>query len=130
MTGTESRYWDGVAEAWQKTRPQTLWRRHSDAVNLELLARWLPQQRVARLLKTDVFDEAFGEGLYPLLELKAEQGIGMDLSVSTVHAARTRYASLRGVGADARCLPFANDTFDVIVSISTLDHYRSRAEIV
>lgn len=130
MTAGESHYWDAVAEAWGKTHPQTLWRAHSDAVNLELLARWLPQGRVDRLLKTDAFDEAFGNGLYPLLAEKAECVVGMDVSASTLRSAQTRHTGLCAVGADTRCLPFADGAFDVIVSTSTLDHFRSHDEII
>jgi SAM-dependent methyltransferase len=126
----ESHYWDTVAEAWGKTRPQTLWRTHSDAVHLQLCARWLPEGRVERLLKTDVFEEACGNGLYSLLASKAERVVGMDLSCSTLSLARTRHAGLCAIRADTRRLPFADGVFDVIVSTSTLDHFRSRSELV
>jgi ubiquinone/menaquinone biosynthesis C-methylase UbiE len=39
--------------------------------------------------------------------------------------ARCRYPDLYTVGADVRDLPFANGTFDGIVSNSTLDHFES-----
>ena len=130
MSNEESHYWDTVAEAWGKAHPQTLWRAHSNAVHLQLLARWLSEDRVKHLLKTDVFEEACSEGLYSLLALKAECVVGMDLSGSTLSSARTRHASLCAVGADTRRLPFADGAFDVIVSTSTLDHFRSHSEIV
>ena len=34
--------WDSVGATWSKLDDQALWRHHSDAVNLKLLARWLP----------------------------------------------------------------------------------------
>ncbi len=125
MTTKEARYWDAVAEEWTETRPQTLWRLHSDAVNSVLLARWLPVGRVKHLLKTDLFDEAYGDGLYRLLASKAQNIFGIDISAVTLHAARSRHTSLRAIGADTRCLPFADGTFDLIVSNSTLDHFES-----
>jgi hypothetical protein len=42
---------------------ETLWREHSDAVNGALLVRWLARESCGLLLKTDLFDEAMGEGL-------------------------------------------------------------------
>jgi hypothetical protein len=36
----EARYWETVVKAWNAARPQTLWRLHSDAVNLALVACW------------------------------------------------------------------------------------------
>jgi len=123
-------YWDTVAGAWHGTHPQALWREHSDAVNSALLARWLPNDPVERLLKTDLFDEACSEGLYPLLASRARTVVGMDLSVLTAQTARLRYPALRTAEVDARCLPFADGTFDVIVSNSTLDHFESLDEVI
>lgn len=123
-------YWDTVAGAWQETHPQVLWRKHSDAVNSALLVRWLPNDPVERLLKTDLFDEACGEGLYPLLASRARTVVGVDLSVLTAHMAQLRYPALRAAEADVRCLPFADGTFDVIVSNSTLDHFESLDEVI
>jgi SAM-dependent methyltransferase len=99
-------------------------------VNAALFAHWLPVSQVERLLKTDVFDEAFSDGLYPLLASCSKSAVGMDVSVLAVHAARTRHTGLGVTGADVRQLPFANGVFDVIVSNSTLDHFKSRDEIV
>ncbi|MGH7230646.1 MAG: class I SAM-dependent methyltransferase [Nitrospiraceae bacterium] len=130
MTSYASHYWDGIAIDWQATRPQALWRAHSDAVNVSLMDRWLPRDRVKCILKTDVFDEAVGDGLYPLLASRAESVVSMDVSFSTLHVARSRHAKLRAVGADTCALPFADGTFDAIVSNSTLDHFHSRDNIV
>jgi len=103
-------------------------RLYSDAVNDSLLQRWLPA-RSARLLKTDLFDEAVADGLYPLLRERAEEVVGIDVSEDVIAAARARYPDLRGERADVRRLPFADGAFDVVVSISTLDHLSSLAEI-
>jgi SAM-dependent methyltransferase len=129
LTTEEARYWDAVAEVWQRTSPQSLWRAHSDAVNAALLAQWLPNARVERLLKTDLFDEAFGEGLYAQLVRSTQLLVGIDLLASIVRADRARYAGLQVAMADVRRLPFASSSFDVIVSNSTLDHFRASYEI-
>jgi SAM-dependent methyltransferase len=123
-------YWDAVGEMWQRTSPQPFWRAHSDAVNAVLLARWLPSPRVERLLKTDLFDEAFSDGLYPQLARRARRIVGIDIAASIIRAGRSRHPGLHVAMADVRRLPFASGSFDVIVSNSTLDHFRSRREIV
>jgi SAM-dependent methyltransferase len=123
-------YWDAVAKAWRQSQPQLLWRIHSDAVNCSLLSRWLPASRIERLLKTDLFDEACGDGLYPLLSSRAESVIGMDVSTLAPQTARSRYKGLKALCADVRCLPFTDGTFDVLVSNSTLDHFESQDEIL
>src|SRR5262249_18550288 len=61
---------------------------------------------------------------------RAERVVGMDISMVALQAARTRYTDLDTVGTDTRYLSFADNTFDVIVSTSTLDHFRTRDEIV
>lgn len=129
MTSETSRYWDEVAAARQKDRLSALWRRHADAVNAALLERWLPPGRVGRVLKTDLFDEAFGDGLFPMLAARAESVVGMDISASICEAARRRHPGLETLQADVRRLPLDDGSFDAVVSVSTLDHFESRDEI-
>lgn len=107
-----------------------LWRVHSDAVNRELLARWLADSSVETVLKTDLFDEALSDGLYSFLASQARQVYGMDLSARILRTAGSRHRGLRSIVADVRCLPFHDGTFDVIVSNSTLDHFGTHEEIV
>ena len=129
MTSVKKAYWDSVVEEWAATQRQALWRRHSDAVNSELLRRWLPSHRVTRLLKTDLFDEAVSEGLYSLLAECADQVVGIDLSPGIAEAAKRHFPDLESRVADVRELPFDDVSFDVIVSISTLDHFDSQQAI-
>jgi SAM-dependent methyltransferase len=123
-----SDYWDSVLEGWEPDSAHRLWRAHSDAVNIGLLRRWLPP-RAERLLKTDLFDEAVGAGLYPELARHAGHVVGIDLSPAAVRAAARRYPGLDGQVADVLALPFATASFDVIVSNSTLDHFESTSTL-
>ncbi len=122
-------YWDEVAAAWRGTAPRSLWRLHSDAVNATLVADWLPD-RVDRLLKTDLFDEAVGAGLFPLLASRAGAVAGIDVSAGMVRAATMGHPGLRAAQADVRRLPFADAAFDAVVSNSTLDHFASMHDLV
>ncbi len=122
-------YWEDIARSWRLTPQQILWRRHSDAVNSALFARWLPAEAEI-LLKTDAFDEAFGQGLYRLLESRAQTVIEMDVAISTLRAAKLRHPGMQVISADVRNLPFGDGTFDVIVSNSTLDHFADEREII
>jgi len=129
LTGSP-RYWNRIAGTWQGARPQGLWRVHSDAVNGELFARWLGHGPAGSLLKTDLFDEAFGDGLYSLLASQARQVYGMDVSARLLRIAMSHHAGLQASVADVRCLPFNDRTFDVVISNSTLDHFKTQDEIV
>jgi SAM-dependent methyltransferase len=107
-----------------------LWRVHSDAVNRALFDRWLYALHVPCLLKTDLFDEAVGEGLDALLLDRADKVIGIDVSTLTLAASRANGTKRHTLGGDVRALPFASESFDVIVSNSTLDHFRTRGEFL
>jgi SAM-dependent methyltransferase len=116
-----------MSELWLEGQPQRLWRRHSDRVNSALVDRWLPP--VGSVLKTDLFDEAVGEGLYPTLAARARTVVGIDSSERVVEAAGRRYPALDARCADVRRLPFADGELDGVVSNSTLDHFESADEI-
>jgi SAM-dependent methyltransferase len=120
--------WDAVVRSWRETPATSLLRAYSDAANRRLLERWLPA-RAGRVLKTDVFDEAVGEGLSPFLAGRAEAVVAIDASPAAVAAARRRHPELDAGVADVRALPFEDGSFDVVVSTSTLDHFSSRADI-
>jgi SAM-dependent methyltransferase len=99
-------------------------------VNGRLVMEWLGQgQRAGRLLKSDLFDEAVGKGLYPWLATLAASVEGVDVSEGVVEAARRRYPALDAQQADVRRLPFPDGAFDAIVSCSTLDHFESLADL-
>jgi SAM-dependent methyltransferase len=123
------RYWDAVAGDWSAREVDRLWRRHSDAVNSALCARWLEDGPLDRVLKTDAFDEAVAAGLVPLLAARARVVVGVDIAAAALAGARRRYPELRASVADVRRLPFADATFDAVVSLSTLDHFRSRDDL-
>ena len=97
-----------------------LWRRHSDAVN----ERLVPPGPLGRVLKTDLFEEAVGEGLVPLLARAGDEVHGVDADPETVAAAVARCdGTLRATRADVRRLPYPDRHFDAVVSTSTLDHF-------
>lgn len=76
-----------------------------------------------------VLDVACGTGYgLPLLQQHARFVVGADIDL---YAAKTARAELRGgrghvVVADARELPFANNSFDVVTSFETLEHIHDR----
>jgi SAM-dependent methyltransferase len=121
-------YWDNVQQGFGN-KPHYL-----DAflgalkrrAHLELIQRWGGIPETGRMLKTDLFEEAAGPDAF-LGDLWASGRvvIGMDVSPAIVRKTQRRGESeyLRYVAADTRCLPFAEDSFALIVSPSTLDHF-------
>ena len=125
---SKGQYWDGIADSWTPDRDR-LWRAHSDALNVALCRRWLSDRRSQRLLKTDLFDEAAGRGLWPYLVTVAEHVEAIDVSHAVAKRARAQHR-LTAATADVRQLPFRDATFDTIVSNSTLDHFEDPLAIV
>lgn len=125
-------YWDGVARQLDADA------HYLDAflgelkrqVHLALLERWGGVSANGRLLKTDLFEEAMGPDAF-LTNLAGRPVVGMDLSPVIAGRARQRDTGCRAcyVAADVRRLPFADGTFALIVSPSTLDHFADPADL-
>lgn len=121
---------EGFPGAYQNKGFQKLWRTHSDSVNQALLTRWLLNGQMENLLKTDLFDEAVSDGLSSLLNVRSKRVFYIDASLEVHRRAKRRHPNLQTVETDVRCLPFADGTFDGIVSNSTLDHFKSLDDLV
>jgi len=134
MNKREDNIWETLG---RRTRPNwyldPLVARAKKQEHLRLLERWRPEGRPARVLKTDLFEEAFGDdqllfGLFP-----DAQAYGIDLALSTVRSASGNAPSGPpqhyhfGVG-DLRALPLRPLSFDLILSTSSLDHFFSRSD--
>ena len=102
--------------------------------HMRLLARWNSGFNPRRVLKTDLFEEAFGEdqllfGLFP-----ASIVYGVDLAFSTVRGAKAKApdgaagCSYHFSVADLRALPMQPRSIDMILSTSSLDHFDSAAD--
>lgn len=130
MNPHNTEYWNEIAYTWQHTKQQKLLRSISDMLNIRLFDAWLPTEKVSSLLKTDLFDESLTDGLYPLLSQHTERIVGIDISANIVTIAKQRHQQLEAVKADVRHLPFASETFNIIISNSTLDHFKTSREIV
>ena len=122
-------YWDGVADDWGRRPRRSSWRAVSDAVNGELVGRWLPHTPDGRVLKTDLFDELAGAGLVPKLLESFGAVSGIDVSPALVARVRALHPGLDARAADVRSLPFETGGFDAAVSNSTLDHFASLDDV-
>ncbi len=94
---------------------------------VRLLTEYLPGIAGARVLKTDLWDEAKNTRI---LRWAAEQGAeawGIDLSPPIVERARGTFErsgqKLASAVSDVRWLPFGDDGFDVIYSMGTVEHF-------
>jgi len=117
-----SRAWDAVAAGLREPQFQDQIALYKRQENLDLVAVWAPAN-VRVVLKTDLFEEAFGKdalldalaGIYPVV-------VGMDISIAVAQAAGRRMMGAGHVVSDTCDLPFKDASIDLVVSISTLDH--------
>jgi SAM-dependent methyltransferase len=115
-------YWDALSREMNEPQFQEQIARYKRDEHLKLLSSWAPA-RVARLFKTDLFEEAQGEDLLlDSLVPMSGAAIGMDISLVTTSAARKRVPTASYFVGDASALPLRAGCLDLIVSISTLDH--------
>lgn len=141
MISKDSRIWKDLG---QKKRPNwyldPLVAQSKRREHLRLIERWLKETMPARLLKTDLFEEAFGDDQLLFDLASYGQKFGMDLAYSTVKHAKARALNPGAPGsggstasfhfgvADLRSLPFKPKSFDLIISTSSLDHFASGRE--
>lgn len=117
-----SRAWDGVATSLREAQFQEQLALYKRRETLALIAAWAPAP-VRTVLKTDLFEEGFGQDavldaladIYPVV-------VGMDISRVVVAASKARLPGVTHVVSDAYALPFKTAAFDLVVSVSTLDH--------
>ena len=128
--GGDSDGWQNAARNLHGFGRQRLWRRCSDAVYLQLLQRLLVPGPCGRILKTDLWDEIYGGGLLPYLKTRARDVFSIDVAQRTVQIARQSQSELKAVTADVRTLPFVSNSFDLIVSNSTLDHFEHKQDLL
>jgi SAM-dependent methyltransferase len=121
-------YWTEAFESVSRTSQPT-WRAYCDALNGGLVARWRADGGYERVLKTDLFEEAVGPGIYRHLKKCSRHAHAIDYSWKIISEARRRDPEVSGIAADVRRLPFCADSFDGVLSTSTLDHFPSRADL-
>lgn len=105
---------------------------------LNLIERWSNLSSSKVILKTDLFAEAVCTHRAFSKEISRADNcvVGIDISSEIVHKARTTEIQcssnslLRYAICDVRRLPFATNSFDLIISDSTLDHFRKKNDII
>lgn len=106
--------------------------RQKREAHLELVRRWTRGLNPQSVLKTDLFEEAFGEDRV-LFDLApgAQHVVGIDIASATTEAARRRApaAGFSFLVADVRALALGTASFDLVFSDSTLDHFATREEL-
>ena len=111
---------DGSVKSYHLESNIALYRREE---HLRLFKKWADKEDLV-VLKTDLFEEAFGPDL--ILDTLSEHHVcyGMDISAEIVKRAKERVPKhVTLVNTDIRDTCFNTETFDLVFSTSTLDHF-------
>jgi SAM-dependent methyltransferase len=126
--------WNSLAKRnTNKTHIDPLIGRYKSDEFLCLVKRWLPNLHQKTILKTDLREEAFGtdEVLFSLPQQECRM-FGIDIAPRVVQAASLNPAAREHfyIAGDVRNLPFADNTFDIVLSNSTLDHFDQKNDFL
>ncbi len=132
--GTMNSTWESTARgAHPSGYLDPLVARQKREVHLELVRRWLLGSNPQSVLKTDLFEEAFGADrvLFDLVP-GAKHVVGMDVAAATAGAARGHSPGpgFSFLVSDVRALALRTGSFELVFSNSTLDHFDTRAELL
>jgi ubiquinone/menaquinone biosynthesis C-methylase UbiE len=131
-------YWDNIARKTPIGQDyDSLLAEHYRYAHLSLIARWTTLSTKSSILKTDLFAEARCPSRSFIWELLKDNDriTGIDISPEICTQAEKMSSDLAPghvlscVSCDLRKLPFVNGSFDLIISDSTIDHYKIKKDI-
>lgn len=129
MSAPDNRYWNRIGSQPVPGIVNPLWRAYCDQLHARLVNSWTNGRYFRAALKTDLFEESLGEGLVPTLLARADLVHGIDLASEVVVKAATAHRRMQARVADVRHLDLPDESVDLIVSTSTLDHFQQPGDI-
>lgn len=117
--------WENVAHTLSDLypAPSTQYYRRCEVA---LVERYFGPLRGKKILKLDLWNEAVNTRLLQWMEGQGAEVYGIDLSVTTTRRACANFASEERTGrfaqADIRGLPFADNSFDCVYTMGTIEH--------
>jgi SAM-dependent methyltransferase len=137
MPDKEAEHWGEVARGWsERGYANELLGEQKRKTYIDLITRWAKLTAGQRILKTDLFAEAFGveQFFFDIISAKSNV-VGIDVSIEIVAEAKNQARSRRldagyYLCCDVKKLPLLDSSIDLIISDSTLDHFPTEAEII
>lgn len=135
---TPSRYrdfWAGVGERFPDLTGAASTRYYA-ANEQRLFTEHFPALDGLTILKTDLWDEARNTRILVWAGSRGARAFGVDISMPTVRLARDAFTQagehgrLAAAAGDVRDLPFADDSFDAIYSMGTIEHFDETEQAV
>lgn len=132
----QRRDWDRIAASVRDfhAAPSTQYYRRCE---IALLERSVGSLRGKRVLKLDLWNEAFNTRILDWMREQGAEVVGLDLSRVVAFQARRNALAARSNGhapallrADIRELPFKAGSFDVVYTMGTIEHIDEYREVI
>jgi SAM-dependent methyltransferase len=127
-------------QGWERlsSEPEPSWyldpitARQKRETHLKMIRQWSDGMRVGRILKTDLFEEAFGDdSLLDALFPDAALACGLDAAFTAAKKTIRRHGQqIQTMACDVRHMAVQNASIDIVLSTSTLDHFDSRQDFL
>lgn len=125
MKTERAQHWDNIAknmpDIFHAASTQYYRRRE-----IALIQRHLNTLEKHKILKLDLWNEAVNTRIMNWLETQGAETYGLDISHITAYRALSnssiKYESFRIVQADIDCIPFPDNSFDVVYAMGTIEH--------
>ena len=121
-------HWDNVSENTKNFYANNPYFQYKKKELLKLVRKWGENLSDKKILKTDLYEEAVGydDILFDIAQKNSEI-YGIDISPNIVKKANSikiaKNANMDFSIQDVRCLKFSDNSFNLIISNSTLDHF-------
>lgn len=126
----DSLYWNSVAKKITKHHLEKNIAEYKKNKNINLIEKWVDLKNKT-ILKTDLFEEMLiTDSFYPWLKTQTKKIVGIDISSEIVRKAKQKNSDANFKVEDVRSTSFKDNTFDTIISNSTLDHFPKKDLII
>ena len=124
-------FWEDVGAGFPSLKGAASTRYYFECERL-LCEEFFPPVQDLLVLKSDLWDEAKNSEILLWLADKGARPAGIDLAFEVVREAGKRLAVYQPslAVADIRTLPFPPDTFDLLYSMGTIEHFEDSAAAV
>jgi len=119
----DSKYWDYIAEKMSKKYVNNPFFEYKSNEVTNLIKKWGSKKLNGKILKTDLYEEAVSHDDV-LKNLINKNIYGIDISARVVRNANKRNPKLKKLAVcDVKKISFKKNSFDLIISTSTIDHF-------
>jgi len=126
----EKNYWNSIAKKAKKHHLEKNIARYKRQENISVIKKWCTNLKSKRILKTDLFEEMLiTDSFFDWLQTKSKNVFGMDISNEIVNKSKKNFPKGNFFVEDIKKTSFKDDSFDLVISNSTLDHM-SRGDLL